>query len=247
MKPNPEIKLARRMKMPKKLTDLSPAKLLVSPSMLAADAARLGDAVRALKNAGAELVHWDIMDGHFVPNLAYGPGTVAGIRKVTDLPFDVHLMLSEPQKYIPSFVRAGADHITVHIESEGDALETVRQIHAAGCTAGITLKPGTPAESVFPVLPEVEMVLVMTVEPGFGGQSFMHGQMEKVRKIRAELRRIGKVCHIEVDGGLDASTVAEAAAAGANIIVAGTAVFKHRSGISTAVAELHDAERFMPV
>ncbi|MBR5838680.1 MAG: ribulose-phosphate 3-epimerase, partial [Victivallales bacterium] len=148
---------------------------LVAPSILAADFSRLGEAISGVEAGGADLLHVDIMDGHFVPNLSMGPGVVSCIRKGSDLPFDVHLMLSEPGRYIEPFVKAGADHITVHVESRGDLADVIRQIHDLGCSAGITLRPGTPATSLRPYLEMVEMVLVMTVEPGFGGQSFMEG------------------------------------------------------------------------
>lgn len=225
---------------------LSEKKLLVSPSLLSADFSKLGEEVKAIEKAGADLAHLDVMDAHFVPNLTIGPSLIASLRKHSNLPFDVHLMMTNPLDYIEAFVRAGSDHITFHIEAESDIEETIRAIHASGCSAGLTLKPGTPAETLFPYLSEVEMVLIMTVEPGFGGQSFMSDQLEKIRLLRAELKKTGHHCHIEVDGGINAVHVRETAAAGANIAVAGTAVFRHPAGMEEAIRELHSAQALLP-
>jgi len=230
----------------KPLNLFSAKKLLVSPSVLAADFSRLGEELRAIEAGGADMVHLDVMDAHFVPNLTIGPALIAALRKHTSLPFDVHLMISDPLRYVPDFVKAGADHITFHIESDSDPAATVKAIHEAGLSAGITLKPGTPVETLFPYLADVEMALVMTVEPGFGGQKFMPGQLDKVRALRTELKRIRHECHIEVDGGLDRNTVTPAAEAGANVIVAGTAVFRNPDGIPAAVEALHAAQSLLP-
>ncbi len=224
----------------------STKKLLVSPSMLAADFARLGEEIKAIDAGDAELVHLDVMDAHFVPNLTIGPAIVESLRKHSNRFFDVHLMITDPLSYVVPFAKAGADHITFHIEAESDIAQTIQAIHGAGLTAGLTLKPGTPVETLFPYLKDVEMVLVMTVEPGFGGQKFMADQLEKVRALRRELKRIGHDCHIEVDGGLGSGNVREAADAGANVIVAGTSVFRHKDGPAAAIAELHAAEHFLP-
>ena len=228
------------------LNTLSSKKLLVSPSMLASDFAALGAELKAIEAGGADMVHLDVMDAHFVPNLTIGPALIASLRKHSALPFDVHLMMTDPLPYIGAFAKAGSDHITFHIEADSDIAETLKAIHDAGLSAGLTLKPGTPVETLFPYLNDVEMVLVMTVEPGFGGQKFMADQLEKVRKLRAELDRTGNTaCHIQVDGGLDSSNVEAAAAAGANVIVAGTSVFKHKNGIPCAIAELHQAQQVL--
>ncbi len=224
----------------------STGKLLVSPSMLASDFARLGEELKAIDQGGAELVHLDIMDAHFVPNLTIGPAVVASLRKYSERFFDVHLMITDPLAYVEPFAKAGADHITFHIEADSDIRQTIQAIHDAGLTAGLTLKPGTPVETLFPYLKEVEMVLVMTVEPGFGGQKFMADQLEKVRALRRELKRIGHDCHIEVDGGIGSGNVKDATEAGANVIVAGTSVFRHKDGAAAAIAELHAAEQFLP-
>ena len=156
-----------------------PKCVYLAPSLLAADYSRLGEQLVEAEKAGVEVAHLDIMDGHFVPNLAMGPGLVKSIRPVTKVLFDVHLMISEPMRYVDAFVDAGADHITVHVESEGDISAVIDRIHELGCSAGITLRPGTPVESLYPFLPKVELALVMTVEPGFGGQSFMASQVPK--------------------------------------------------------------------
>ena len=163
------------------LNTLSAKKLLVSPSMLAADFARLGDELRAIDAGGADMVHLDVMDAHFVPNLTIGPALIASLRKHSQIPFDVHLMITDPLRYIDAFVKAGADHITFHVEAESDVAATIKAIHDAGISAGLTLKPGTPVDTLLPYINDVEMFLVMTVEPGFGGQKFMADQLEKGR------------------------------------------------------------------
>lgn len=228
------------------LSEFRHNRLLVSPSVLACNFACLGSELEAAEKAEADMIHLDIMDGHFVPNITFGPPVVASMRKYTSLPFDVHLMLVHPEQYVEPFAKAGADHITFHIESECDPLAVIRQIHEQGCSAGITLKPGTPASALEPVLPEVDMVLVMSVEPGFGGQKFQPEMLRKASEIYAMLRRIGSRAHIEIDGGITRDNVCEAAAAGVNVIVAGTAVFRAPEGIRAAVAELHAAQKALP-
>ena len=228
------------------LSEFKNNRLLVSPSVLACDFARLGAQLEEAEQAEADMIHLDIMDGHFVPNITLGPPIVASMRKYTGLPFDVHLMLVHPDRYVEPFAKAGADHITFHIESECDPAAVIRQIHAQGCSAGITLKPGTPASALEPVLADVDMVLVMSVEPGFGGQKFQPEMLRKTSEIYAMLRRIGSHAHIEIDGGITHDNVREAASAGANVIVAGTAVFRAPEGIRAAVAELHEAQKSLP-
>ena len=197
----------------------------ISPSMLSADFSRLGEELDRVKESGAEMLHIDVMDGHFVPNISFGMPVIKSIRRATDLFFDVHIMISQPQKYIKTLKEAGADLITFHYEAEGDPAETIRMIHEAGLRAGISIKPGTPAEVLFPYLKDVELVLVMTVEPGFGGQSFMADMMPKLRALRKEAARQGTDFILQVDGGVNRKTVGEAAAAGADCFVAGSAVF----------------------
>ncbi|MBR5679351.1 MAG: ribulose-phosphate 3-epimerase, partial [Clostridia bacterium] len=171
------------------LSEFKNNRLLVSPSVLACDFARLGAQLEEAEQAEADMIHLDIMDGHFVPNITLGPPIVASMRNYTGLPFDVHLMLVHPDRYVEPFAKAGADHITFHIESECDPAAVIRQIHEQGCSAGITLKPGTPASALEPVLADVDMVLVMSVEPGFGGQKFQPEMLRKTSEIYAMLRK----------------------------------------------------------
>ena len=228
------------------LSEFKNNRLLVSPSVLACDFARLGAQLEEAEQAEADMIHLDIMDGHFVPNITLGPPIVASMRKYTGLPFDVHLMLVHPDRYVEPFAKAGADHITFHIESDCDPAAVIRQIHAQGCSAGITLKPGTPASALEPVLADVDMVLVMSVEPGFGGQKFQPEMLKKATEIYKMIRRIGSHAHIEIDGGITRDNVCEVAAAGVNVIVAGTAVFRAPEGIRAAVTELHAAQKVLP-
>lgn len=202
-------------------------KFLISPSILSADYGNLEAELRRITKAGADMVHIDVMDGHFVPNITLGAPIVKCIRHATDLPFDVHLMISDPQKYIPDFLAAGADSITFHVESDSDISETIDLILGAGKKAALSVKPATPIEAVFPYLDKLSMVLVMTVEPGFGGQSFMADMMPKVTRIRGYADAHGySELDIQVDGGINAQTAATAKKAGANVLVAGTSLFK---------------------
>ena len=198
----------------------------LSPSILSADFANLARDIAAAEAAGADYIHVDVMDGHFVPNITIGAPVVKSLRKVTSLPLDVHLMITDPDKYIEDFISAGADILTVHYEANGDTLEQVRRIRALGARPSVSIKPKTPIETVVPLLPELSMLLVMTVEPGFGGQSFMADMMPKVRELKAEIQRRGLNVLIEADGGIGDATIAQAAEAGVDVSVAGTAVFK---------------------
>lgn len=197
----------------------------ISPSILSCDYSRMGEEFENMKKCGADWLHIDVMDGHFVPNITLGAPIVKCMRKCSDLVFDVHLMISDPKKYIPDFVKAGADVITFHIESDSPVEETIDLIKESGCVPALSVKPGTPVEEVFPYLDKLGMVLVMTVEPGFGGQSFMADMMPKVEKLRAEITRRGLAVDIQVDGGVSLKTVEQCAKAGANVLVAGSAVF----------------------
>ncbi len=225
------------------LNELNHQKLLVAPSILASDFSILGDEIKRVTDAGCDLIHLDVMDGHFVPNLTIGPPIVKSIRKVTEQSFDTHLMITDPLKYAKPFADAGSDHITFHVECSGNPDEVIEHIHGLGCSAGICLKPKTPAETVLPYLDKIELVLVMTVEPGFGGQSFMGGMMPKVQTIRDEITKRNLQVHLEVDGGIDKDTVDTAAKAGANMMVAGTSVFRNPNGAETAIAQLHEAQK----
>ena len=197
----------------------------VSPSILTCDFAHAADEVRFVADSGADMVHLDVMDGVFVPNLSFGPPVIAALRPHSDLFFDVHLMMQHPRRLLPAFAKAGADLINIHLECADPIRETLEDIRALGKQAAITLKPATPAEEAFPYLDMVDMVLVMTVEPGFGGQSFMADMMPKVTALRQEIDRRGLSVSIQVDGGIGAATAPVAAAAGADVAVMGSAVF----------------------
>ena len=200
----------------------------IAPSILSADFANLGRDIRDIEANGADFVHVDIMDGIFVPNISIGIPVVKAIRPVTSLPLDVHLMIDRPIRYVEEFVKAGADFVTIHVEADQpqNTLEALDKIHELGCKAGIVLKPKTPAEAAIPYLEKCDMILVMTVEPGFGGQSFMAHQMDKVRQLREWVDEMELDCYIEVDGGVDANTCAICKENGANVLVAGSAYFK---------------------
>ena len=197
----------------------------VSPSILTCDFAHGADELRFVEQSGADMVHLDVMDGVFVPNLSFGPPVIAALRPHTELTFDVHLMMQYPQRLVEAFARAGADMLNIHLECDSPIRETLEQIRALGMKPAITLKPGTPAEAVFPYLPLVDMVLVMTVEPGFGGQSFMADMLPKITALREEIRRQGLDVSIQVDGGINADTARQVAAAGADVAVIGSALF----------------------
>lgn len=220
------------------LTRFSADKVRVAPSVLAADFCRLGEEIAAAEAGGAEIVHVDIMDGHFVPNISIGPPVVASLRGATALPLDVHLMLTDPGRYLDPFLDAGADHITLHAESNGNLSELLDRIHGAGASAGMTLRPGTPAESLAPYLDRLDLILVMTVEPGFGGQSFLRDQVPKIRRFREMIDASGRAVHLEVDGGINRETVREVVAAGGRLLVAGNSVFRAPEGVAAAIAAL---------
>ena len=200
----------------------------LAPSILSADFVNLERDIRSLKDNGADWVHVDVMDGIFVPNITIGIPVVAAIRKITDLPLDVHLMIDRPVRYVEDFVKAGADFVTIHIEADQpqNTLEALDKIRALGCKAGIVLKPKTPAEAAIPYLEKCDLILVMTVEPGFGGQKFMADQMDKVAQLREWVDDINPDCFIEVDGGVDSVTHVTCKEHGANVLVAGSAYFK---------------------
>ena len=215
------------------------ARIIVAPSILAADFSRLGDEIHRVETAGADWIHCDIMDGHFVDNISFGPEIVRFVRKETNLPLDVHLMIEHAEHYVPRFVKAGANSITVHVEPEAkhDVVKTLRQIREAGCRAGLTLNPETAFDLVESFLGTIDMLLVMTVHPGFGGQEFRADQMEKVRRAAAWNKSRDRKIDIEVDGGINDRTARISIENGANVLVAGTSIF-HSKDYARAIGEL---------
>ena len=203
-------------------------RILIAPSILAADFSRLADEVHRVEEAGADWIHCDIMDGHFVDNISFGPGMVATVRKLTNLPLDVHLMIQHADHYLPRFIDAGANSITIHVEPEAkhNVGETLQQIRSAGCHAGLTLNPATPFALLEPFVHQLDLLLIMTVHPGFGGQSFRADQMEKVRHAREWKVKNNSALDIEVDGGINPETAKISIENGANVLVAGTSIFK---------------------
>ncbi len=197
----------------------------IAPSILAADFARLGDELRAVSEAGADYIHIDVMDGHFVPNITIGPEVVSALREHSALPFDVHLMLSPVDPFIPLFAEAGADIITVHPEAGAHLHRSVQLVKSLGKKVGVALNPGTPVEAIDTVLGELDLVLVMSVNPGFGGQTFIASQLDKIRALRARIDASGRDIDLEVDGGVNFETAGDAIEAGADVLVAGTATF----------------------
>lgn len=197
----------------------------ISPSILSCDYGKIAEELKDMEACGADYMHIDVMDGHFVPNITLGAPVVKCIKKATNVPFDVHLMISEPLKYIDDFAAAGADIITFHTECDSHIGETIEKILSHGIKASLTVKPATPVEDILPYLDKLSMVLIMTVEPGFGGQSFMENMMPKVSRLREEIDRRGLDCEIEVDGGINEKTIAIAAKAGADVFVSGNALF----------------------
>lgn len=203
-----------------------PSRPKIAPSILAADFARLGDEIRAVTEAGADYIHMDVMDGHFVPNLTIGPAVVKALRPHSKLPFDVHLMIAPADPFIEAFAQAGADIISVHPESGPHLHRTIQLVKKLGKRAGVVLNPATPVAAVDHVLADVDLVLVMSVNPGFGGQAFIESQLEKVKALRARIDALGRAIELEMDGGIVPETAKRARAAGADVLVAGTAIFK---------------------
>ena len=214
-------------------------KVIVAPSILAADFSRLAEEVRYVEEAGADRIHCDVMDGHFVDNISFGPAVVEVVRKHTKLPLETHLMIEHADHYVPRFVEAGANWITVHVESEAkhDVRKTLRQIRGAGCRAGLTLNPATPFESIEPFLDQIDLLLIMTVHPGFGGQPFRPEMMDKVKRAATWNKESRANLDIEVDGGINPETARLSIENGANVLVAGTSIF-HAKDYARAIREL---------
>jgi ribulose-phosphate 3-epimerase len=213
-------------------------KYIISASILSADFARLGEEIATVEAAGADWIHVDVMDGHFAPNITMGPFIVEACRRITKLPLDVHLMIEKPERYIEAFAKAGASGLTVHVEICPDIVGTLRQIKSLGCKAGAVLNPETPVGAIQPALPEADLVLVMSVHPGYSGQSFMPETIAKVSEIRKKLDALRSAAWLEVDGGIDVETLPEMKAAGATAFVAATAIFKHPQGIKAGIESL---------
>jgi len=218
-----------------------PVKL--APSILAADFARLGDQVIEAERAGADRIHVDVMDGHFVPNISMGAPIVSSLRKVTRLPLEAHLMISDPDFFVEEFAQAGTDSFMVHWEGNNDLSRTVQHIKALGKRVGVAINPATPAAVLEEILGDLDQVLVMTVNPGFGHQHFLHTMLPKIGRARQMIDRIKPGCDLEVDGGIDAETTPLAVAAGANVLVAGSAIFNDGEGITSAMQRLRAAAR----
>ncbi len=214
---------------------------LIAPSILSADFTRLGEQIAECEAAGADWIHVDVMDGHFVPNLTMGPFIVEHVRRVTSLPLDVHLMVQNPERLLKPFAEAGAGHLTVHVETCPDVAGILKEIKSLGCKAGLTLNPVTPAADLTPALPLADLVLVMTVHPGYSGQAFMPEVLPKIAEVRKMLDAIGSAAWLEVDGGISAETISRVREAGANAFVAANAIFKHPDGIAAGIRTLKQA------
>ncbi|MCH7533121.1 MAG: ribulose-phosphate 3-epimerase [Gemmatimonadetes bacterium] len=213
----------------------------IAPSILACDFSRLADEIQAVESGGADWIHVDVMDGHFVPNITIGPVITAGARKATDLPLDVHLMIEQPDRYLEAFVSAGADWLTVHAEACTHLHRTVQRIRELGARPGVAINPATPLASVTDVVPYIDLLLVLSVNPGFGGQSYITTSTAKVQNARALLDEMGSGAELEVDGGVDPGNVGEIQAAGATVVVAGSAVYGHVEGAGAGVRSIRDA------
>lgn len=214
---------------------------ILAPSIIASDFTHLADEIAAVESAGADWLHMDIMDGHFVPTITIGPLFVEACKRATRLPLDVHLMISNPDQYLEDFAKAGANNITVHVETCPDLPQTIAKIKSLGCNAGVTLNPTTPASALDAALPLVDLVLVMSVKPGYSGQAFMPEMIGKVEEVRNKLNALRSPAHLEVDGGISVATLPLMYKAGANAFVTGNAAFKHPQGVGAGIRALRDA------
>jgi len=215
--------------------------IIIAPSILAADITQLGDQVQKAVEGGADWIHVDVMDGRFVPNITFGPNVVKAVRRVTDLPIDVHLMIVEPERHLQAFADAGTNHITVHYETCPHIHRTLQSIREMGMHPGIVINPGTPIDTLYELIESVEKVLIMTVNPGFGGQSFIDTMYEKIRRTRLLLDSKGSYAAIQVDGGVSSKTIRACYDAGARNFIAGSAIFNHEDGIAAGILELRNA------
>jgi ribulose-phosphate 3-epimerase len=213
----------------------------IAPSILSADFARLGSQVAEAEAAGGDWIHVDVMDGRFVPNITIGPLVVEAVKRSTHLPLDVHLMIVEPERYVESFVAAGADRVTVHAEACLHLHRTIQQIRDLGAKPGVVINPATPLSAIEEIAADVDLILIMSVNPGFGAQKFIEASVDKIARTKALCQRVGSQAEIEVDGGIDAHTAPRVVAAGATVLVAGNAIFKHPDGIAAAIAALRNA------
>jgi ribulose-phosphate 3-epimerase len=219
---------------------MNPA-IKLAPSILAADFARLGEQVRDAEQAGADRIHVDVMDGHFVPNLSMGPHVVESLRPITMLPLEAHLMIDNPDQFLEAFAHAGADRIIVHVENAVNLHRTVQHVKALGKKVGVTLNPATPIVALTEILPDVDLVLVMTVNPGFGGQKFIPGTLDKIRRVRRMIDAIKPDIELEVDGGIDAVTAPQVVEVGARVLVSGSAIFNQQASVAQAMEQLRRA------
>ena len=215
-----------------------PQPFLISASILSADFAHLGEQITALGEAGVDRVHVDVMDGHFVPNITMGPFIIETCRRITSLPLDVHLMIEKPERYLEAFAKAGASLLSVHVETCPHLYRTLQEIHQLGCQSGVVLNPGTPAAAIQEVIPLVDLVLVMTVNPGFSGQVFLPQMTVKIAQVRRMLNEVNPKALLEVDGGINAATLPQAYQAGARVFITAQAIFKHPKGIQAGIDEL---------